>query len=123
MKAGGIIRYKQHYFLSECFITTSQKAVAHTRSIMVNTFVIMHCLLEQADFIYIRFVIIRMLTRIIIIISSSLNKPSFFCGIIPDFARLLHKQAKSARRADRLNPIGFNLARRGNPKQISNPKG
>ncbi len=39
-------------------------------------------------------------------------------SINPDFAI-----AKSARRADRLNPIGFNLARRGNPKQISNPEG
>src|SRR3989338_10512245 len=38
-----------------------------------------------------------------------------FLYIIPDFAI-----AKSARRADRLNPTGFNLARRGNPKQISN---
>src|SRR3989338_9368847 len=38
-----------------------------------------------------------------------------FLSIIPDFAI-----AKSARRADRLNPTGFNLARRGNPKQISN---
>ena len=41
-----------------------------------------------------------------------------FLPVNPDFAI-----AKSARRADRLNPIGFNLARRGNPKQISNPKG
>ena len=49
---------------------------------------------------------------------KSINMPSI---INPDFARLLRKQAKSARRADRLNPIGFNLARRGNPKQISNP--
>ncbi len=38
-------------------------------------------------------------------------------SVIPDFAI-----AKSARRADRLNPFGFNLARRGNPKQISNAK-
>jgi len=60
---------------------------------------------------------------------KGIASPSARNDINPDFAI-----AKSARlvpafrftfvnlqgRADRLNPRGFNLARRGNPKQISN---
>ncbi|MEW6171405.1 MAG: hypothetical protein AB1472_07630, partial [Candidatus Omnitrophota bacterium] len=38
----------------------------------------------------------------------------------PDFVRF--RQAKSAQRADRLNPTGFNFVHRGNPKQISDTK-
>ncbi|PIP68575.1 MAG: hypothetical protein CO035_00640 [Candidatus Omnitrophica bacterium CG_4_9_14_0_2_um_filter_42_8] len=49
---------------------------------MVSKLVNMHCLLEQASFIYSRFVTIRMLTIIIMAASRNLNKPGFVCNII-----------------------------------------
>ncbi len=91
-----------------------------------NSFLITSHINPEGDAIGSELALASLLARLnkkVCIINEDTNKQlDFLAGkaaiINPDFA-----MAKSARRADRLNPIGFNLARRGNPKQISNPEG
>jgi len=69
------------YFSSGCLVTVSKKAVAHIKSVMTRMLAVMHCLVEQADFIYTRLMIIRVITNAITIISNNLNKPGRLLGI------------------------------------------